>query len=241
MKWIKNNLANFFTLGNLACGFLAIVLVLDPWEEMLDTLPFWLMILAAVLDFFDGFIARATKTSSKIGADLDSLADMVTFGVLPGVMIWSVLPGSFALIGILIPILSAWRLAKFNNDTRKNEFFYGLATPANALMIGGFFALFVSHIGMLDGYHQFINVSKMHLWSSPIILIMSFLMVSDLKLLSNKISPFSLTNAKWHIGVLVVGIILISIFGYLGISLAIISYVLISIIANFARSKSTKK
>lgn len=241
MKWIKNNLANFFTLGNLACGFLAIVLVLDPWEEMASTLPFWLMILAAILDFFDGFIARGTKTSSKIGADLDSLADMVTFGVLPGVMIWSIFPGNFAFIGILIPLLSAWRLAKFNNDTRGNEYFYGLATPANALMIGGFFALFISHLGNLDGYHQLIKFSEIHLWFSPIIFAMSFLMVSEVKLLSNKISPFTIANAKWHIIVLVSAIILIAIFGYLGISFAIISYVLSSIIANFVRSKTTKK
>lgn len=238
MSWLKNNLANLFTLGNLTCGFIAIVLVLDPWEGMWPFLPFWLMILAAILDFFDGFVARATQTTSTIGADLDSLADVITFGALPGIMIWNSFPDNYAFVGILIPLLSAWRLAKFNNDSRSTDYFYGLATPANAIYIGGIYVLKQEARMVLDGSNYWF--SNIPLWILVIItLILSFLLVSDLKLLSNKIKPFSLAKAKWHLVVLLTGILLIIAFGYLGISFAVIAYVLISIIANFAHSKKT--
>lgn len=237
MKWLKNNLANLFTLGNLACGFLGIVAIHEGhFSEMFN-----LFCIALVLDFFDGFIARATKTNSKIGADLDSLADLITFGVLPGYLVYDSLPEN-KYLALVIPLLSAWRLAKFNNDERTSTFFYGLATPANALLVLGLFM-----------YRDFWNCGNTLLdenYTPPeyypffryfLVLIFSFLMVSEVKLLSNKISPFSLANAKWHIAVLAIAIILIAIFGYLGISFAIIAYVLISIIANFARSKTNKK
>jgi CDP-diacylglycerol--serine O-phosphatidyltransferase len=242
MHWFKNNLANFFTLGNLACGFMAIVFVLNPLEEMSITLPFWLMILAAVLDFFDGFIARATNSTSTIGADLDSLADVVTFGVLPGIMIWSVFPGYFKFTGIIIPLLSAWRLAKFNNDTRGNEFFYGLPTPANALLVGGIYVFHLQYIvPRLNGPGDNYLLPVFILFFTALVYVFSALMVSNVKLLSNKISPLTLPKAKWHIIVLSMAVILITLLGYLGISFAVISYVLISIIANFANSKSTEE
>jgi CDP-diacylglycerol--serine O-phosphatidyltransferase len=236
MKWLKNNLANFFTLGNLACGFLGIVAVTN---KSFDS-AFWLFILAIVLDFFDGFIARATKTTSKIGADLDSLADMVTFGILPGFLVYDSLP-SFKYLAIIIPILSAWRLAKFNNDTRENTYFYGLPTPANAILVMGAFMYraktYCGNSFFEDGFELPDEKPFLRFF---VVLMFSALMVSDIKLLSNKIKPFTLANAKWHLLVLLVAVILISLFGYLGVSLAIISYVLISIIITFATAKSSK-
>ncbi len=233
MNWLKNNLANLFTSGNLLCGFIGIVMVLQGPVEW----AFWMMLLAALLDFLDGFVARLTKTTSKIGADLDSLADMVTFGVLPGIMVYTILPCDYNWLAALIPIISAWRLAKFNNDQRPSGSFYGLPTPANAICLGGLFAADQYWSSKLDGLNQWIDFSQIHVWVIPYLILSSYLMVSNVKLLSNKISGFNLSKYKWHLIVLVIGTILILFFGYLGISLAIISYVLISIFATFASPK----
>lgn len=232
---LKNNLANYFTLGNLACGFLGIILVLtNP-----SVLPFWLMIVAAILDFLDGFIARLTKTTSKIGADLDSLADMVTFGVLPGVMVYFMFPTPYNYLSVLVPVFSAWRLAKFNNDTRSSDLFYGLPTPANALLIAGIYATYIKSGTRIDGMHFYAQYSQNYIWFAPTVIILCFLMVSNIELISNKISNFSIAKYKWHLAIAILGLILIFTYGYLGLSLAIISYVLISIIITFVPLKKS--
>ncbi len=231
MSWIKNNLANLFTLGNLTLGSWAVVLVLQDHS----LLAFWCMVGAAVLDFFDGFIARLTKTTSKIGADLDSLADMITFGLLPGAMAYSYLPQSVNFLALAVPVFSAWRLAVFNNDTRPASSFYGLPTPANALLIGGMYAEWVSTKMTLDG---FFHSTGFHRFMLPITLLFSLLMVTNLRLLSNKISNFSLSRYLPHILVLALSILWTLTLGYIGITFGIISYVLVSIIANFALAKT---
>lgn len=161
---VKAWIPNLVTLGNLACGGVAIILVLDSSQAG------WigvLMVLAMVFDFLDGFVARALKVASPLGKQLDSLADMVTFGLLPGLLVYQLLrihvmaemgasyfregvgiPLGMRLlpfVGLVIPLFSALRLAKFNVDTRQGDRFLGLATPANA-----FFFLSVFLIGTLD-------------------------------------------------------------------------------------------
>jgi len=236
MNWFKNNLANFFTLANLACGFLGIAMV---FESRNPEYAFWFMILGAIFDFFDGFIARATQTTSKIGADLDSLADMVTFGILPGFMIYDILPKEYSWVALSIPLLSAWRLAKFNNDERPNDFFYGLPSPANALYIAGFYAGLAT---IVEDLHP-LKSDQVEILGMVLVafsLLFSFFMISDMQLLSNKISNFTASKYKWHLAVIILAIALISFFGYLGVSFAIISYVLISIIATFASPKKAE-
>jgi len=103
---------------------------------------FFCILLAALFDFFDGFAARLLKAYSAIGKELDSLADVISFGLLPGVMVFSLLQQSelhciIPFIGFLIPIFSAFRLAKFNIDERQTTSFLGLPTPANAIFWGG--------------------------------------------------------------------------------------------------------
>lgn len=229
-------MANFFTLGNLICGFVGIIMVFQGPVEW----AFPMMLLAALLDFLDGFVARLTKTTSKIGADLDSLADMITFGLLPGFMVYSILPCSYNWFAALVPVMSAWRLAKFNNDERSSHVFYGLPTPANAICLAGVYAADHYWAHMLDGLNQWVDFTQIHLWLMPYLIISSYLLISDVPLLSNKISNFSFSKYKWHLLVLLIGLILITLFGYLGISLAIISYVLISIIATFASPKKAE-
>jgi CDP-diacylglycerol--serine O-phosphatidyltransferase len=157
---LKRNIPNYITLGNLICGCLGIQQLLAG-NPLLA--PFFVLA-AAFLDFFDGMAARALKVSSPIGKDLDSLADVVSFGVLPGFMAYWLMarpaiscvsdkevmisaglmfPAAFAL---LVPAFSAFRLAKFNHDTRQTESFIGLPTPANALFWSGMMWL------QADGY-----------------------------------------------------------------------------------------
>ena len=139
---------NIITLGNLFCGVSAIALSFQ--SELL--LASYLMVAAAILDFLDGLVARLIKGTSPIGVQLDSLADMVTFGVLPGVMMFqylSICYGDYYTpimernvmhlwvegIAFLIPALSAVRLAKFNISDDQGDHFVGLPTPATALLI----------------------------------------------------------------------------------------------------------
>lgn len=151
---IKKNIPNAITCGNLLCGCLAIVSAFNGnliWSA-------YLVGIAAVLDFLDGFVARMLRVHSEIGKQLDSLADMVTFGVVPGVIMFhlihiSLLPGGFVFgpteteamiikyvpfIAFLISIFSAVRLAKFNIDTRQSDSFIGVPTPANSILIASF-------------------------------------------------------------------------------------------------------
>jgi CDP-diacylglycerol---serine O-phosphatidyltransferase len=158
---IKRNIPNAITCGNLLCGCLAIVCAFNGnliWAS-------YLVGIAAVLDFLDGFAARMLKVHSEIGKQLDSLADMVTFGVVPGVIMFhliqyalvfdvisnadpELLMGAGAIsfthwtfipfIAFLIPVFSALRLAKFNIDTRQSDSFIGVPTPANSILIASF-------------------------------------------------------------------------------------------------------
>src|SRR5690349_18455619 len=136
---IKNHLPNALTCLNLLCGCVALSLILayDPRPEVApDWQPLvhaaYLIGIAAVADFFDGLVARALRVSSPIGKDLDSLADMVSFGVVPGAIIFKLLqfvlpgtplPNGVAYLAFTISIFSALRLAKFNNDTRQSDSF----------------------------------------------------------------------------------------------------------------------
>lgn len=229
MKWLKNNLANFFTLGNLASGFFGIVAAMQGNEDKALIAIF----VALFLDFCDGFVARLTKSTSNVGKDLDSLADAVSFGVLPGIMIFNLLPENVAWVAILVPVFSVWRLAKFNHDTRSSAYFYGLPTPANALCIAGFY-----HDKLFDGSIITKQFEYFEWFVIIYVLVSSYLLISDVKMLSNKISNFSFQKHFPHILVLVVALPVIYYFLSFGLSIAIISYVLISIIHTFAIAKS---
>ena len=146
---MKKHLPNTLTCINLLCGCLALTFI---FKGDLVT-GAYLIGIAAVADFFDGLLARALRVSSPIGKDLDSLADMVSFGVVPGAIMYQLLikamglgpghgdfelPSLFLLLpylGFVISIFSALRLAKFNNDTRQTTSFIGLPTPACTLVV----------------------------------------------------------------------------------------------------------
>lgn len=145
MKIRLFTLPNMLTLGNLVAGVLALIVTLTEHDYMM---ALWLIIIAAVFDFFDGFAARLLKQQSPLGVQLDSLADDVTFGVVPAVVMYDLYAHSsslFALdatlmhylgyVTLIIAAFSVLRLAKFNIDTTQSAEFSGLPTPANALML----------------------------------------------------------------------------------------------------------
>jgi CDP-diacylglycerol--serine O-phosphatidyltransferase len=146
---LKKHLPNTLTCINLLCGCVALTFIFKG-DLVIGA---YLVGIAAVADFFDGLLARALRVSSPIGKDLDSLADMVSFGVVPGAIIYWLLTKAFGTevsgaagelggvgamlpyLGFVISIFSALRLAKFNNDTRQTTSFIGLPTPACTLVV----------------------------------------------------------------------------------------------------------
>ena len=155
MKFLRNNIPNAITAANLFCGLVAIYLA---FHNLLAEAAFFI-IAAAVLDFFDGMTARLLKSDTKIGKDLDSLADVVSFGAAPAFIIIHLKDYFISLnesglytkahfeffyqetvmvFAFIIAVFSAVRLAIFNNDTRQTTSFIGVPTPANALFIISF-------------------------------------------------------------------------------------------------------
>jgi CDP-diacylglycerol--serine O-phosphatidyltransferase len=137
---IKKHIPNLITLINLFCGCIAIVFVSQADYLM----AFYMVCLGIFFDFFDGFFARLFKVSSPLGLQLDSLADMVTSGVVPGYVMYSMFVNSghqlganpyVPFLGFIVTLGSCYRLANFNIDTRQTDSFIGLPTPANALFI----------------------------------------------------------------------------------------------------------
>ena len=181
------NLPNLLTCGNLLCGCLATFCVLKH-EDVMACACF--VILGAVFDFFDGMTARALGISGPIGKELDSLADVVTFGVAPSAVAWHLLLASDAgewpsLVAFLMAAFSALRLAKFNCDERQTSSFIGLPTPANAL----FWVSLPSAAGLLshgDGH--------LPPWLTGVLLaVMSLMLVCELPM-------FSLKFKRGHMG-----------------------------------------
>lgn len=249
MSFIKRNIPNTITLGNLLCGCLAIV---NAFEGDLVWAAY-LVGIAAVLDFFDGFTARMLKVSSPIGKDLDSLADMVTFGVVPGVVMFQMIGLGLNLdkeglyffesnkwlryITFLIPLFSAIRLAKFNNDTRQSDSFIGLPTPANAIIV-----LSLPLIVKWNSSFSYTEYNNFNLILSPFVLalascILSYLLVAELPLIALKFKNFKWKGNEIRFIFLGGTLILLASLQLVGIPLVIVFYILISIVNNIFKKR----
>ena len=174
---------------NLLCGALGVIFT---FQGALD-IAFYLMLAAAVCDFFDGFSARLLKAYSPIGKELDSLADCISFGLLPAMMLHRRLveggmTGFIAYIPLIISVFAALRLAKFNVDDRQNENFLGLATPACALWCGS----------LVYAADHGVNTFAMMLHETMLIpvasVVMALLMVSEIPMFSLKVKKGSPYN-----------------------------------------------
>ena len=223
---IKKHLPNAITCGNLFCGAIAIVLAFKGET----TLAIYFVFAAAVLDFLDGFAARLLKSYSEIGKQLDSLADMVTFGVVPGVVMFLLMTkaglGDYAYFGFFISVFSALRLAKFNIDTRQTDSFIGLPVPANTLLIGSLILILENdsfNIGpfILNPYVLF-----------SVTAISCYMMVAEIPLFSLKFKNASFKDNRIRYIFLISSILLITGFFYASIPLIIILYVVLSAVNN---------
>ena len=224
---IKSQIPNIITLLNLFCGCIALVFVSKLNFEM----AFYFVCLGIFFDFFDGFFARLFKVSSPLGLQLDSLADMITSGVVPGFVLFQMLAslhtGNEILpyIGFLVTIGACYRLANFNIDTRQTDSFIGLPTPANAL--------FVISLPLIS--ENFIHFNVPILIS--IVIASTLVMNAEIPLFSLKVKTFDLKKNLVPVFFLVAAVFLISIFRFLGVALVILMYVLFSAGLNFFRKK----
>jgi CDP-diacylglycerol--serine O-phosphatidyltransferase len=246
---IKKHIPNLLTCANLVFGCYACILALrgDYFGAMTA------IMIAAVFDFADGFAARLLNAFSPIGKDLDSLADIVSFGVAPGLILfdfvdriqktvdWNYPPAGkfFLLVAFTIPVFSALRLAIFNNDQRQKTSFIGLPVPAHALFWTSFiYVLSISVEGTaLSGLiPQLIAFRLPYIPPLCMLLFVMFLATGSSLLLVSKIPMFSMKikslawkgNEARYILIVTAAVVIIC-FGFFGVSLTILSYILLSL------------
>lgn len=233
---IKSYVPNAITMGNLLSGCVAVVFAVNDRLELAAIF----VALGIFFDFFDGFFARILNASSDVGLQLDSLADMVTSGVVPGVVMYQLLedasgiPWGAALeeqhfhlgyIGFAITMASAYRLAKFNVDDRQTNSFIGLPTPANTLFI-----LSLPLILMFEEY-AFAKALLENPYALIVLTALScFMLNAELPLFALKFKNWSFGGNKVRYLFLLASVLLLVFFQFLGIPIIIILYILLSIV-----------
>ncbi|MGV8962189.1 MAG: CDP-diacylglycerol--serine O-phosphatidyltransferase [Candidatus Saccharimonadaceae bacterium] len=237
---MKKHIPNFITSLNLFSGCIAIVMA---FQGAFIWVVFW-VILAAIFDFFDGMSARLLNAPSKIGKELDSLADVISFGIAPATAVFILLRDyiyyseyitSIQLyipyLAFIIPVFSALRLAKFNIDERQSSSFLGLPTPANALF-------WISYVYGI--YNISISNSLVLFITLAFIITLSLLMVSEIPMFSFKLKNFKLKGNIKPLLLIICAITFLSIWGIVGLALTILSYIAISYISIKLNTKSVK-
>lgn len=219
MNKITKHIPNTITCLNLFSGCVAALFAFQG-EYQLASL--WIG-MAALFDFCDGLAARLLKAYSPLGKELDSLADVVSFGVAPAIMVYTLLQqvttcAYLPYVAFLIPIFSALRLAKFNIDDRQTSSFIGLPVPANALFWVGICLFATTHK---------VGVATI----TPLLLLFSYLMVSELPMLSLKFHNLKIKENGFRYLLIIGAILLVSLLGWSGLAAAIGYYIVLSIIA----------
>lgn len=241
---IKKHIPNAITCGNLFCGCLAIVAAFKGNLVMTA----YLVGIAAVLDFFDGFTARLLKVGGEMGKQLDSLADMVTFGVVPGIVLFQLMSAStrlngkptlllandigsyWLLLSFLITIFSAIRLAKFNIDTRQTNSFIGVPTPANTILICSI--PLINHFQANFGGFNILAITENIYFLIVLTLLMSYLLIAELPLFAMKFKNFGWPDNKIRYSFLIISVILLILFQFIAIPFIIFLYIVLSVINN---------
>jgi len=245
------NIPNLFTLLNLLFGCIAIVYTLqngivitaDPEGALLLDIPekIWMASLfiglAAVVDFLDGFVARLFNASSEMGKQLDSLADVVSFGVAPAMIIYQFLRLSFAqeegginesvlwlLPAFILPGAAAWRLARFNLDTSQSFSFKGMPVPAVGMFVA---SLPLIYWNVNEAWIQELLLNKWFLYA--IVFLLSWLMVSNLPLMALKFKDYTIKNNLPKIILAIIAIASFVLLKWLAIPIIILAYILISL------------
>ncbi|CAA0154095.1 CDP-alcohol phosphatidyltransferase family protein [Tenacibaculum maritimum] len=245
---IKKHLPNLLTLGNLLCGTIAAIFAVKGDFEATALL----VVTGILFDFLDGFVARLLKVQGELGKQLDSLADMVTSGVVPGIVMLQLIVisidkdavGYFGVdidgatgsnvpyIGLLLTLAACYRLANFNIDTRQSDSFIGVPTPA--------MTLFIISLPLILSFSE--NSFFTDLISNPYFLIgmtvlLSYLMNAELPLFSLKFKDFSFKKNAVKYLFLIIALILLVLFKVVAVPMVILFYILLSILHNLTKSK----
>ena len=227
---MKSYIPHFITLLNLFSGCVAVIFALEGNMK----LTAFFVCLGIFFDFFDGLLARKLKVESELGVQLDSLADMVTSGLVPGLVLFYLLGLAPQLswetynllpyFGLLVTLASAFRLAKFNISTNQSDAFIGLPTPANTLLI-------ISLPLILEYQHSdAINATILNPWFLIVLTLVScFLLNAPIKLIALKFKTWNFKDNASRYILIILSLVLLAIFQFAGIPLVIIAYILLSI------------
>lgn len=232
---MKKQIPNLITLSNLTCGVIATYFAIQGQLHIAALF----ICLGIFFDFFDGLTARLLNVASSLGKELDSLADVITSGVAPAFILFNILQAStihwLPFVAFLMPAFSAYRLGKFNIDTRQSHSFRGLPVPATALIWAS--------IGICYSYPQITHIALLplndiHLWLFSqigliIIAIASILfdiiMISDIPMFALKFKNLHWNENKLRFIFLITSLILLILFGIFGLALVILYYICLSI------------
>ncbi len=239
------HIPNAITLLNLLSGCFSIVSAFEG--DLVGSAYF--VFLAAVLDFLDGTFARILNARTEIGKQLDSLADMVSFGLAPGFILFHLINDSLIISGMqitdnflpyiafLVPVFSAVRLAKFNIDTNQENSFIGLPTPANAILIASF-----PLILYYENQNSFITLNILqNTWVLiSLSVLLSGLLVANLQLMSLKFKSLNFSDNLSKYIFLILSIILLISLKFLAIPIVILLYVVVSVISNIREYQGDK-
>jgi CDP-diacylglycerol--serine O-phosphatidyltransferase len=222
-------LPNLITLAGLFCGCLGVVWALD-FQIQWAVYMIWT---CAILDLLDGLIARGLGVSSVLGKQLDSLSDLISFGLLPATIIYSLSSGylndPWPYASFVLPLFSALRLARFNLDPEQNIDFKGLPTPANALLISSFPAL-------IDQINENLRLELENpvIWLL-IIGILSYLLVSKIRLFGFKFQNLNWADNKYRYLFIAMSLITWLVMGILAIPVIMLLYLLMSAMWQYSR------
>ena len=248
---LKKQVPNLITLLNLLSGCIGVILAMQ--NNLVGAAIF--VGLGIFFDFFDGLAARSLKVQSELGLQLDSLADLITSGLVPGIVMFQLMKKSigaeyeltrewgsgsvldfnfpvFALLGLLITLGSAYRLAKFNIDDRQTTSFIGLPTPANAIFILSLplILIYQSEAWVLD-----LILNKWFLLAVSVL--SCFMLNAEIPLFALKFKNFSLKDNWYRFAFLIFALATLVLFQYLALPIIIVSYVLLSVILNISGNK----
>ncbi len=226
MKLLRH-LPNALTCGNLLCGCVGIIFTIQYSTSMAA----WFVWAACLFDFLDGFAARTLKISSPIGKELDSLADMVSFGVLPSIVMFQMMDiisssNFIPYTAFSLAVFSALRLAKFNIDENQKDTFIGLPTPANALAI-------TSLVYLKGPWNIFISND---LFLVIITFTFSFLLVAPWELFALKFKTFAWKDNKMRFTFIGISVLLLAVWQAAALPFVILLYVLLSLLTRWVRT-----
>ncbi|TVZ54879.1 CDP-diacylglycerol--serine O-phosphatidyltransferase [Lutibacter sp. Hel_I_33_5] len=243
---IKKHIPNLLTLGNLFCGTLATIFAIQGNYEKAALF----FAIGVSFDFLDGFVARLLNVQGELGKQLDSLADMVTSGVVPGIFVFKMLGENnsqtwldhfswiddtihpIQYIGLILTLAACYRLAKFNIDTRQSDSFIGVPTPAMAL-----FVISLPLISIYANNQFFLEIIQNNYFLIVVVVVFSFLMNAELPLFSLKFKGFGIKENVVKYLFLVLSVVFLLLFKFIAIPLIILLYILISVITNLKLNK----